>query len=824
MLLRMAADRRPGVESLLNYGQFVDDGIIELTDGAFLIGYHYAGPDLDSASRQERMATAGQVNATLAQLGNGWMLHADARRLPSVGYPPPAVFPDRTSALIDAERRRQYEAEGAHYETTYTLTFTYRPPTAIRRRFGEFFFSGGNDQRPSREVLLSLFQHAVQRIEDGLSSVLSLGRMSSAELLQHLHACITGLAHPIATPEDGAFLDGLLSSQDFWTGFTPRMGQLHTRVIALTGLPFRSRPQLLQFLNEQPIAFRWSNRFIVLDPQTAIRELQRYRRNWYQLRVPLKDLAIQAFTQEEAAFENTDAVSLSADADAALNEAREGRVRFGYYTSVIVVTDPIRATVDTVADELVKTLQHHGVGARVETVNSVPAWRGSLPGQGTPNVRKPLLHTLNLAHLLPLSSVWAGALINPCPYFPPKSPPLLHATTTGSTPFRLHLHVRDVGHSILAGPTGNGKTTLLAMLKVSFRRYSNAQIFCFDRDYGALVPTLACGGEFYDLAGEDNDVLAFAPLAQVHQESERHWAQEWLELLLRLQGVEVTPVGRKAMQQALERIAGLPPAMRTLTHFVSQLQDPVLKDGVRYYTLNGPAGALLDAEQDTLASGRWQTFEMSHLLQRGEKIFVPVLSYLFHHIDRRLDGAPTLIPIDEGWMAALHTIFRDQLETWLRTLRKKNGALVLVVHSVSDLAKFAHKDLLLESCKTKIFLPNVEALNDDVRPHYQGVGLTPRQIERIAAAVPKREYYIVSELGRRLINLELGPVALSIVGVNGRDERTHIQGLQQQYGAEWPVAWFEERSRAAAVEGRAQDARVLADAARQWQNGGSHER
>ena len=820
MLLRVAADRQPGVESLLNYGQFVDEGMIELTDGAFLVGYHYAGPDLDSASRQERSAAASHVNAALAQLGNGWMLHTDALRHPSVEYPPRDRFPDRTSALIDEERRRQYQAEGAHYETTYALALTYRPPTAVRRQFTEFFFSGAKDRRPSREVLLSLFQNAVQRIEDGLSGVLSLGRMQSEELLQYLHTCITGLFHPIAVPEATAYLDSLLASQDFWTGFTSRMGQLHTRVIGLTGLPLRSRPQILQFLNEQPLAYRWSNRFIFLDIQTAIRELSRYRRNWQQLTVSLKDLAIQSFTQQDPVFENTDAVSLAKDADAAINEAREGRVRFGYYTSVIVLADPDRATVDTVADAMVKTLQHHGIGARVETVNNAAAWRGSLPGQGTPNVRKPPLHTMNLAHLLPLSSVWEGERTNPCPYYPPKSPPLLHATTTGSTPFRVHLHVRDVGHTLIVGPTGNGKSTLLAMLMASFRRYPQAQIFCFDRDYGAVVPTLACGGEFYDIGGDDTKALAFAPLAQVDQEHERLWAQDWIELLVRVQGEDLTPLGRKAIQETLVRVGGLPPRMRTLTHFVSQLQDPVLKDALRYYSLLGPAGQLLDAEQDGLASGRWQTFEMSHLLQRGEKVFVPVLSYLFHHIERRLDGAPTLITIDEGWMAALHTIFRDKFEEWLRALRKKNGALVFVVHTVSDLNKFAHKDLLLESCKTKIFLPNYEALNADMLPQYQGIGLTTRQSERIATAMPKRDYYVVSELGRRMISLELGPVALSIVGVNGRDERTRVQALMQEYGEDWPVAWWEERSRAAVVAGRTHEAHALAEAARQWQHGG----
>ena len=110
-----------------------------------------------------------------------------------------------------------------------------------------------------------------------------------------------------------------------------------------------------------------------------------------------------------------------------------------------------------------KTIQNLGFSCRIETVNAVEAWRGSLPGDGYCNVRRVMLHTLNLADMLPITSVWAGLRENPSALMPKKSPPLMYAATTGATPFRFNLHVSDLGHTLIVGPSGAGKSTALGL-------------------------------------------------------------------------------------------------------------------------------------------------------------------------------------------------------------------------------------------------------------------------------------------------------------------------------------------------------------------------
>ena len=125
---------------------------------------------------------------------------------------------------------------------------------------------------------------------------------------------------------------------------------------------------------------------------------------------------------------------------------------FGYYTPLIVLMDQDRATLAESARLIVREIQREGFTARIETVNTVEAWLGSLPGHAIPNVRRPLIHTGNLADLLPLAGVWT----DPCPFYPPGSPPLLHATTTGATPLRVNSHIGDVGDTPIFRPGRGG--------------------------------------------------------------------------------------------------------------------------------------------------------------------------------------------------------------------------------------------------------------------------------------------------------------------------------------------------------------------------------
>lgn len=282
------------------------------------------------------------------------------------------------------------------------------------------------------------------------------------------------------------YLDAVLGGQDLLGGFQPRIGDQWIVPVAIDGYPPDSTPGLLDFLNQLPLCYRGSTRFIALDPVDAQRALDKYRAKWWQKRKSLASLLKEA-VGGSATHINADADRMASDAVSALGEASSGTVRYGYYTSVIVLMDPDRSQVQEQARQVQKALAQHGFAGRLETVNALEAWLGSLPGHAYANVRRPLLHTLNLADLLPLTAVWAGPDTHPCAFYPPHSPPLRYAATAGSTPLRLVLHSGDTGHTLMVGPTGAGKSTLLALLAASQFRYPRAQVFWFDRGFSAFV-------------------------------------------------------------------------------------------------------------------------------------------------------------------------------------------------------------------------------------------------------------------------------------------------------------------------------------------------
>ena len=186
---------------------------------------------------------------------------------------------------------------------------------------------------------------------------------------------------------------------------------------------------------------------------------------------------------------DTDADNKALDADTALQELGDDLVAFGYVTTTVTVCDEDSHTADEKIRAVERAINTRGFTTIRESVNAVEAWRGSLPGDGYRNVRRVILHTLNLADMMPITAVWAGEKKNPSPPMPVDAPSPLYAATSGATPVRFNLHVGDLGHTLMIGPPGAGKSTFLGLTTAQWFRYPRAQVFAFDKGYSLLVLT-----------------------------------------------------------------------------------------------------------------------------------------------------------------------------------------------------------------------------------------------------------------------------------------------------------------------------------------------
>ena len=794
----------PSFADLVPYAGLVDNGVLLLKDGSLMAGWYFAGPDSESATDLERNELSRQINAVLSRLGSGWMIQVEAIRVPTVDYPSEdrCHFPDAVTRAIDAERRAHFVREQGHFESKHAVILTHRPLEAKKSALSRYIYSDEESRKRSyADTVLAIFKNAVREVEQYLANTLSIRRMETREtsdrggttvarydeLLQFIRFCITGDNYPVRLPDVPMYLDWLVTAQ-LEHGLTPKVENRFLGVVAIDGLPAESWPGILNALDLMPLTYRWSSRFIVLDAEEARQKLERTRKKWQQKVRPFFD---QLFQTQSRSIDQ-DAMAMVAETEDAIAQASSRLVAYGYYTPVVILFDGNIEALQEKAEAIRRLVQAEGFGARIETLNATDAYLGSLPGNWYCNIREPLINTSNLADLIPLNSVWSGNPTAPCPFYAQNSPPLMQVAS-GSTPFRLNLHVDDVGHTLIFGPTGSGKSTLLALIAAQFRRYEGAQVFAFDKGRSLLPLTFACGGDHYEIGDSEmqKPALAFCPLSDLGTDGDRAWAIEWVEMLVALQGVTITPDLRNAISRQIGLMATAPG--RSLSDFVSGVQVREIKDALHPYTVDGPMGQLLDAEEDGLAIGGFQCFEIEPLMNRGERNLVPVLSYLFRRIEKCLDGSPSLILLDEAWLMLGHPVFRDKIREWLKVLRKANCAVVLATQSISDAERSGIIDVLKESCPTKICLPNGAAREPGTREFYERIGFNERQIEIVASAIPKREYYVATPEGRRLFDMSLGPIALSFVGVSGKEDLKRIRVLKSNHGEDWPVRWLESR-------------------------------
>ena len=623
--------------------------------------------------------------------------------------------------------------------------------------------------------------------------------LDDVETLTYLHSTVSTHRQRVRVPETPIYLDALLADQPLLGGLEPRLGTAHLRILTLVGFPSVTTPGLLDDLNRLAFAYRWSTRAILLDKTDATKLLTKIRRQWFSKRKSIAAILKEVMTNEASVLVDTDAANKAADADLALQELGADFAGQAYVTATITVWDDDPNIAAEKLRLVEKIVQGRDFTASVETINAVDAWLGSLPGHPYANVRQPPISTLNLAHIIPLSAVWAGPERDE--HF--GAPPLLFGKTEGSTPFRFSLHVGDVGHTLVVGPTGAGKSVLLALLALQFRRYPNAQIFAFDFGGSIRAAVLAMGGDWHDLGGALTegafDSLALQPLTRIHDVPERAWAADWIVAILLREGIVIDPQVKEHLWTALTSLASAPIAERTLTGLAVLLQSNELKQALRPYCVGGAYGRLLDAEHEHLGSSRLQAFETEGLI--GTSAASAVLTYLFHRIEDRLDGRPTLIIVDEGWLALDDKGFAAQLREWLKTLRKKNASVIFATQSLSDIDSSPIAPAIIESCATRLLLPNERAIEPQIMAIYRRFGLNDRQIEILSCAMPKRDYYCQSRRGNRLFDLGLSDVALALCATSAKTDQAEIERVLKDHGRDnFLEAWLRFRGLAWAAD------------------------
>lgn len=738
-------------------------------DGSIQTTFNYRGPDLDSAIREQLSVITQKLNAAFMSLDTGWVMFFESQRIPSTDYPTDAYFPDPITKIMDDERKEFFSSGDSHFESEYYATLYWMPPNDHEGRLRSFVVEGKKQKGLTEDDYLVAFKTVVEAVYKAFFACqIPCEILSADEMVSYLYSTVSMHRRKLKLPKHPLLLDQFLCDSALSGGLEPRLGSKHMRIVTIIGYMDNTIFGIFDNLNLQNFSYRWISRYYCLGKLDSLDEVHKKTREWKAKFKGVMDMVREfASGQEDNSNINQTAVTKYQQAKTAEMWIESDITSYGYYTSCIVVLADSPDEADVRAKAVVQTINNIGFKAKVEDLNSVDAWMGTLPGNVGRNVRRHLVSCTNLIHMMPLSTIWAGASRNKHL----DGPPLLYTQTSGNTPFRLSLHVGDVGHTLVVGPTGAGKSVFLNMVEASFRKYKDARVFVFDKGASNYVLTRGVGGTFFDLGNEESGALSFQPLAMIDDDKERQWALEWICDYVRQENLEITPERKQLIWDALEAVAtsyvGENKRLRRMTNLVNAIQSEELKNALAPLCSGGPYGRIFDSDVDNLQLGSWQTFEMEKLMNTPQ-IVGTTLMYIFHRIEQSLKGEPTIIVLDECWVFFDNEQFAAKIREWLKVLRKANASVIFATQSITDIVNSPIFHTVLDSCYSRIFLPNNDALEETMKENYGLFGLNRRQIEIIASATKKLHYYYVSSYGSRLFQLALDacPVSLAYVAVN----------------------------------------------------------
>jgi type IV secretory pathway VirB4 component len=323
----------------LPWAALIAPGIVLNKDGSFQRAARFRGPDLDSATPAELVGTTARLNNALRRLGSGWAIFVEASRVPAQNYPR-SQFPDAVSALVDYERREQFEEEGAHFESFYYLTFVWIPPAEDSSRAESWLYEGKSREGVDGKELLKGFADRTERILQLVEGFVPEAIwLDDEETLTYLHACVSTKRHHVRLPETPIYLDALLADQPLTGGLEPRLGPHHLRTLTIIGFPTSTFPGILDELNGLAFPYRWSTRAIMLDKTDATRLLTKIRRQWFAKRKSIAAILKEVMTNEASTLLDTDAANKAADADMALQELGSDEIGQAYVTATATVWD-----------------------------------------------------------------------------------------------------------------------------------------------------------------------------------------------------------------------------------------------------------------------------------------------------------------------------------------------------------------------------------------------------------------------------------------------------------------------------------------------------
>ena len=765
-----AGDRLP-------YLRLIDESTLLLRDGSVMTAIQVPGLLFETEDSEALNAHAATREVVLrSTLDARFVLyHHVIRRRVSVDLE--AEFPDPISRHIDA-RWRERLGSGQLFVNDQFITLIRRPARGkaglVERMGKKFRRKGGERLEPDAKDLRSL-RAASQGLVAALQAygATPLGDYvgpqgnTNSEMLELLSALYNGEMRPVRKPADDVDIGHMLPYRrvSFGLDAIEMRGSGSPDFAAVLGMkdyPEATSPGLLDSLLRLPFEMVVSESYAPTERQTARERM---------------DLAIRRLksADEEAAAERADMM-------AARDALGNGAVGFGDHHLTVMVKERHLGRLDDAMAACAAALADTGAIAVREDTNLEPAFWGQFPGNEAYLVRRALISSANMASF---GSLHGFALGQAQGNHWGEAVTLLE--TTSATPFFFNFHHGDLGNFSVIGPSGSGKTVVMNFLAAQAQKFSPRTIL-FDKDRGAELFVRGIGGRYDSI--RSGEPTGFNPLALPDTPGNKAFLRDWLGVLLKAEGPEEEQTIAGAVDAAYANDASL----RRLRHFRELLsgsrrpQPGDLADRLGAWIGEGENAWMFDNAEDKLdLSARVLGFDMTALLE-NPKLRTPTMMYLFHRIEERLDGKPTMILIDEGWKALDDEIFAARIRDWLKTLRKRNALVGFATQSARDALESRISTALVEQTATMVFMPNSRARPED---YCDGFGLTEHELALIRTLPAHSRCFLVRQPDASVVvRLDLSGAPEVLTLLSGRESSVRRLDLLREALGDAPSEWF----------------------------------
>ena len=829
------------VSAFLPWQSMVAPNAIAQEDGSYQRSYALRGADPMGLPPEILGARAMQANDVLRRFGGQWMMHVESRRRRVLSLPL-VHWRYAVAAWIDQCRRQQLLVTPGAYESTYFCTLTYTPLPAMLEQGMRLFMTGETTAMPvgTPEHTVAEFVEQADYFMALLSGILAECRpLSPAETFTYLHSTVSDRWHDVGTLVCWDNLSPQLATTPFYGGWYPSYGDptlpdtWHLRFCSITGFPHRSMVGIMRALDLAEVEYRWVVRGKGLNKAGQEQFLKRQQHGWGGEEKSMGAFFAETIGGKASKVANTGALDFAEDIDAARRETWYDLAAYADFTTTIMTWGLTDEEADTRVRVIRQAIEDQGFLVKLERDENDAAWFSMQPGNSQDNVNLTPQSMMTLAHLAPgLSTAsWRGLEWDETL----DALPWLYTVSPGKSLIRLGNHILGLGHFLLLGATRTGKSTLLNLLRAYWMQYRNAQAMLFDLDGHGRLLTYLLGGEWHELGAVG---AQYAPFQGIEDATHRALVLEWLLDLLSDYGQATNAIMVSHVGKGLDKLAEQPASRRrmtTLLHilieqgekatitaqtghrdaegfanpnaalmaFVAQRYE--LHKTLEMFTTRGQYQGLFDAATDALTQHPIQTFEMRTLLNRSS-ILAPVLRYVLHlHVEPKMStDAPMFLAFEDAavaWMAEdVHQAGQgmdskkrqDKLKTYLQTSAKKNVSIGFSTHTLAEVFGGAFGTILQEACPTAFYLPNEEAMKEDIYTIYRRLGLEHPAIQVISQLRRQQDAYVtVRGHGQQVVHFAHAAAVLACIARNTKADHARMDRIVAEVGREgFAPAWF----------------------------------